>query len=251
ETQLAKDGRGVEVDALADDPLPIEEEEGDHPTGERPAGGRDAAERSPMGAQEVEFHDHGVVGVMDGVDGVPLVGEGRARGGVVAADGALAVEHLARRDQLVAWMREGAERHVELVTVLGLHVLAHDGFASLAEGRRRGTRHRSPPDRAGASRLHSPARVASGTAWCLSRRAVRMPSRSVTGTRPPAPSGPPSSRCWTSSWARSAGGPWIRPASHQGKARSTSAAAAATPRSSSAGGSGRGARWWASTCRRP
>src|SRR5437773_2127532 len=54
----------------------------------------------------------------------------------------------------------------------------------------------------GEPRLHSPARVASATAWCLSRRAVRTPSRSATGTRPPVPSGPPSSKSSTSSSAR-------------------------------------------------
>ena len=97
-----------------------------------------------MGAHEVELHDDGIVGVMDRVDRVPLVGESGAGRGVVAADGLLAVVHLAGCDQLVAWMGEGAERHVELVAVLGLHVFSYDRCAALLERRRGCARHRSP-----------------------------------------------------------------------------------------------------------
>ena len=82
-----------------------------------------------MGAEQVELDDDGVVGVMDDVDDVALVGECGARGGVVAADRFLAVVHLAGGDQLVARVREGSQGHVELVAVFRFHVLAHHHLA--------------------------------------------------------------------------------------------------------------------------
>src|SRR5439155_8363285 len=102
DAELAEDRRGVEVDALADDQLAVEEEEGDHAAGEGAPRGWNAAQRTAVGAEQVELDDDGVVGVMDDVDDVALVGECRARGGVVAADRFLAVVHLAGGDQLVA-----------------------------------------------------------------------------------------------------------------------------------------------------
>src|SRR5882762_11517879 len=66
-------------------------------------------------------------------DLVALIGERRAALVEVAGDRLLAVVDVARRDDLVARVAERLHRHVELVAVLGLHVLAHDLLAGLSE----------------------------------------------------------------------------------------------------------------------
>ena len=95
----------------------------------RAAGGRDPTELAEVGAEQVELGDHRVVRVVQRDQLVALVGEGGARLREVAHHLLGPVVHLARGDDLVARMIEGAERHVELMPVLGLHVLAHDGLA--------------------------------------------------------------------------------------------------------------------------
>ena len=64
---------------------------------------------------------------------VALVGERRAGLGEVRRHRLLTVVHLPRGDDLVAGVVEGRHRHVELVTVLGLHVLADQPLAVLAQ----------------------------------------------------------------------------------------------------------------------
>ena len=82
-----------------------------------------------MRAEQVELHDHAVVGVVDRDHLVALVGKGRARARVVGAHGGFAVVHLTGRDELVARMRERGHRGLEVLAVLGVHVLAHHGLA--------------------------------------------------------------------------------------------------------------------------
>ena len=85
---------------------------------------------------QVELGDHRVVGVVQRDQLVALVGERRAALLEVRRDRRLAVVHVAGRDELVARVVERLHRHVELVPVLGLHVLAHDRLAALAQRRR-------------------------------------------------------------------------------------------------------------------
>ena len=63
-----------------------------------------------------------------------LVGEDRPRQREVVADFCLAVEDVARRDELIARVRERADDGVEVEPVLRLHVLPHDGQSLLVEG---------------------------------------------------------------------------------------------------------------------
>src|SRR5262245_64609450 len=131
EAELPEDGRGVEVDALAGDAVAVEQEERHHPARELATRRRHATERSTVRAEQVELDHDRVVGVVDRLDDVPLVGEGGARGRVVAADGLLAVVDLARGDQLVARTGERPKRRLEVVAVLRLHVLPDDRLAPL------------------------------------------------------------------------------------------------------------------------
>src|SRR5437763_1948190 len=81
--------------------------------------------------------EHVVVSVASeagGVATIPRLGEGGPRLGEVARALLLAVVDGARRDDLVARVAERGHRHVELVPVLRLHVLAHHGLAALAQG---------------------------------------------------------------------------------------------------------------------
>jgi hypothetical protein len=83
-----------------------------------------------------ELGDHRVVGVVQRDQLVALVGERGARLVEVALDRLGAVVDLAGRDDLVARVVEGRQRDVELVPVLGLHVLAHQLLSGLAQGHR-------------------------------------------------------------------------------------------------------------------
>ena len=76
--------------------------------------------------------DHRVVRVTHGDQLVALIRERRARVLEVLAHGRVAVVHLPRRDDLVARVREGLHHGLEVVDVLGLHVLAHHGLTSPA-----------------------------------------------------------------------------------------------------------------------
>src|SRR5439155_13127012 len=118
EPELAEDRRRVEVDALADDPLPLELEDRERAAGERAAGGGDAAEWAEVRSLQVELDDHGAVRVMHPDQLVALVRERRARLGEVARDLVLAVVDVAGRDDLVARVAERGHRHIELVPVL-------------------------------------------------------------------------------------------------------------------------------------
>src|SRR3954447_19915337 len=137
--KLARDGRGVEVDPLAHEPVVLEEEQRDAATLERTPSRRDPAQLAPMRAEQHELGDHRVVGVVQRDQLVALVGERGARLGEVPRDLVGAVVHVAGRHDLVARVVEGREGHVELVPVLGLHVLAHGALAGVAEAHRAAT----------------------------------------------------------------------------------------------------------------
>jgi hypothetical protein len=130
--QLAQDRRGVEVDPLADDPVAagVELEDRDHAARELPAGRWQAAEGAEVRALQVELGQHRVLGVVEPDQLVALVGECGARLLEVARHLLGAVVHVAVRDDLVTRVVERPHRHVELVPVLGLHVLTDDGLAA-------------------------------------------------------------------------------------------------------------------------
>ena len=86
-----------------------------------------------MGAAQPGLDDHGVFGVVELDQLVALVGEGAAGLLVVGGDLLGPVVDVAGRDDLVAGVLEGVERDVELVPVLGLHVLDDDLLAFLAQ----------------------------------------------------------------------------------------------------------------------
>ena len=87
-----------------------------------------------MRAVEVRLHDHRVVGVVERDQLVALVGERGPSLLEVAVDLGLPVEHVARGDQLVARVVERLHRDVELVPVLGLHVLDDELLPLAREG---------------------------------------------------------------------------------------------------------------------
>ena len=76
-SELGEDRRRVEVHALADDPVSVglELKYGDHSAGELLAGRLEAAQRPAVGALQIEFGDHGSVGVVQRDQLVALVGE--------------------------------------------------------------------------------------------------------------------------------------------------------------------------------
>ena len=131
--ELAHDRELIEVDALAGDAITLEDEQGAHTTAEATTGRGESSQRAEVGAEQVELDDHGVLAVVQGDHLVALIWEGGAALGVVTAHLLLAVVHLAGGDQFVARVREGADRGVEVVDVLGLHVLAHNGLAASAQ----------------------------------------------------------------------------------------------------------------------
>src|SRR5213075_1492588 len=77
--QLGEDRRGVEIDALADQPFALEEEERDAAALERTPGRLEAAQRPLVGPAQPELRDHRVVGVMESDQLVALVRERAAR----------------------------------------------------------------------------------------------------------------------------------------------------------------------------
>src|SRR5205085_7153778 len=115
----------------------VEEEERHRPHLERASRGRDSAQLALVRAAQPELDDHGVVCVVQRNGLVALVRKRRTRLREVRGHRLLAVVNLTGGDDLVAGVVEGPQRHVELVTVLGLHVLANKPFATLAELRRR------------------------------------------------------------------------------------------------------------------
>src|SRR5689334_19918083 len=112
QAELAQDRELVEVDALADDPVPVEDEEGRHAAAELAAGRRDPAQLAFVGPEQVELDDHRVVGVVEGDQLVALVGKRGARLGEVPTDLLLAVVDVARRDDLVARVPERLNRRI-------------------------------------------------------------------------------------------------------------------------------------------
>ena len=115
----------------------LEHEQCHHGTAKRLARGLLPSERAQMGAEEVEFHHHGVIRTEQAADLVALVGEHRSRPGVVLLHLVRPVVDLAGADQLVAGMGEGGEGVVEAALVLRRHVLAHHrlpGGATRVEG---------------------------------------------------------------------------------------------------------------------
>ena len=77
---------GVEVDALADQPILLEHEQRAEAHLELAPGRRQAAEGAEVGAVEHRLDDHGVVGVVEREQLVALVGERRPRLLEVARD---------------------------------------------------------------------------------------------------------------------------------------------------------------------
>ena len=92
----------VEVDALVDDPVAVEEEHRDDRHPERLAGRRETVELAEIGSQQVEFDDHRVVGDVVADVVVALVRERGPGHAVVAHHLVVAVEDLTRRHDLVA-----------------------------------------------------------------------------------------------------------------------------------------------------
>ena len=89
-----------------------------------------------MGAKQIELGDQSVVCVVKGDELVALV---RKRGpglSEVATDLGLTIEDISGCDDLVARMRKGRDRRIEVVVVLGLHVLAHDSLSALTQSAR-------------------------------------------------------------------------------------------------------------------
>ena len=115
--------------------LALELEDREHPARERSAGGR----KAPGGLPRcVPSRLNSAITASSAwcsamAELVSLVRECRAGLLEVAHHLVGTVVHVARGDDLVARVIEGAERHVELMTVLGLHVLAHDGLATLSQ----------------------------------------------------------------------------------------------------------------------
>ena len=101
----------------------------------RPVGGS-APQRAEMRAEQIELHDHRVLGMVQRDQLVALVWKRGAALVEVAQHLLLPVVYVAGGDQLVARMLERRHRRVEVVPVLRLHVLAHERFAALPAGRR-------------------------------------------------------------------------------------------------------------------
>src|SRR5215218_2383087 len=185
-SKLAHDRPDVEVHALADEAVLLEQEERRHPAFERAARRGQPAEAALMGPTKPELGDHGVVGVMQGDQLVALVGEGRAALSVIRPYLGLSVVHVVRADQLVARVVERLYRHVEFEPVLRLHVLAHYALALLAESV--SDRHRLPQNPAPSavtttSERPAPARARRPTA----APAVPAPSAASEPFSAPAP----------------------------------------------------------------
>lgn len=86
-----------------------------------------------MGTFQVELDDHTGIGVMEGDHLIALVGEGGPRIVEVAAHGLLPIEDIARGHDLVTGVTERAQRGLEVVLVLRLHVFADERLAPLAQ----------------------------------------------------------------------------------------------------------------------
>ena len=134
-----------------------------------------------MRAEQVELGDDAVVRAPQHAVLVALIGEVGAGRREVAAYLLLAVEHVARRHQLVARMGERGDRAVEVVDVLRLHVLAHHGEASFGESGIRHRRHRSQRVDRFMSRCTTPHGVHGDMNQSIERAALRAerPCRST------------------------------------------------------------------------
>jgi len=117
--------------------LTSEEEVRRHTAAKRATGRGQGAQAPQVGAQQVELDDHCVIGVVQRDDLVALVGKRRPAFGEVGANLLLTVEDVAGRHELVPRMIERGDRGVEVVTVLRLHVLAHDRLPALPKARPR------------------------------------------------------------------------------------------------------------------
>ena len=129
EAELAQGRRGVEVDALADQLVVVEHEDRQDRQLEAAPGRRQVAEGAGVGAAHHRLDQDRGVGMVQGQQLVALVGEGAPRLLEVRHHLLGPVVDLAGPHQLVAGVMEGGEGVVELVAVLGVHVLAHDLLA--------------------------------------------------------------------------------------------------------------------------
>ena len=84
-------------------------------------------------SQQVELGDDRVVGVMQRDEFVALIRKRSATLGEIGTHRLFTVIYIARRDELIARVPERGDRRVEIMPVLRLHVLPHDGLAACAE----------------------------------------------------------------------------------------------------------------------
>ncbi len=119
----------VEVDALVDDAVPVEAEDGDHRHPEGTTRRRQAEEVALVGAEQVELGDDGVVvGDVHPDVLVALVGKRRALGPVVGDHGVTTLVDLSGGHDLVAGhVPEGGQAGLPVVVDLRLEVLLEHG----------------------------------------------------------------------------------------------------------------------------
>ena len=86
EPELTHDRELVEVGALADQAVTLEEEMRTRTAAERAARRRERAQRSEVRPEDVDLDDHGVVGVVQRDELVALVGKGSSGLGEVATN---------------------------------------------------------------------------------------------------------------------------------------------------------------------
>ena len=120
---------GVVVDALADQRVALEDEDGEELLLPAASGGRQAAERTGVRAASDRLHQHGVVGRVQLDDLDLLIREGPVELLPVGHHLLGAVVDLVGRDVLVARVLEGREGGLVVGGVLGLDVLADELLA--------------------------------------------------------------------------------------------------------------------------
>src|ERR1041384_3081991 len=130
--QLPQRGAEVEVRSLADHPLAVELENDDEREVDLAARRRQPAPIAEMGAAEAPLDDDRVVGVVHRLRLEAKVGKSLLVLLEKGVDAPVAVPYFARGDDLIARMREGRDASIELVRVLGLHVLPDRGLPNLA-----------------------------------------------------------------------------------------------------------------------
>src|SRR5262245_17964360 len=129
DTELAQHRRRVEVDAFTDEFLSLEHERRQDRHLERSPRRRQPAQRPGVGAAHHGLDQDRIVRVVQREQLIALVRERGSGLLEVAANLGLAIEDVARPDQLVAGVMEGLHGGVVVVAVLGVHVLADELLA--------------------------------------------------------------------------------------------------------------------------